>query len=156
NLAVIEARLGDRGGALALLSGYLDGLRRHTRSLHAEAPRAARAAASFEFRHLFEVLDVGFHLGDESVLCPEVFATLEGLRAVSVAGGEITRALAGHPELAERRDAIGQARGRLNDLVARGPGAGEDVEQWRSAIQQTAAERDRLEHELFAGLAQAG
>jgi CHAT domain-containing protein len=81
---------------------------------------------------------------------------LENLRAVSTSSSEVALAAARHPELGELRAQVAQARGALSDHVAAVPEDGEALEAWRKQIVEFADERDRLERELRAGLAERG
>jgi CHAT domain-containing protein len=164
NLAATRKALGDLSGALELTRSLLASQLAVVTRLRGESPRVARSAAGGELQRLSSAL-FSSHSGvsgqpedgeERAGLEPELFTVLENLRAVSTSSSEVALAAARHPELGKLRAQVARARGALSDHVAAAPDEPEALEAWRKRIVELADERDRLERELRAGLAERG
>jgi CHAT domain-containing protein len=164
NLALTRYALGDLAGALELTRSLLASQLAVVTRLRGESPRVARSAAGGELQRLSSALFLS-HSGtsgdpedgeERAGPEPALFAVLENLRAVSTSSSEVALAAVRHPQLGELRARIARARGALSDHVAAVPEDAEALEAWRKGIVELADDRDRVERELRAGLAERG
>jgi len=155
-LAEIHGQLGEHGASRELIAAALTGLRARARALRTDAPRTAREGVRAELERLGLALALAAKSDPHGTLAALGVEALETLRDVSIAGPEITLALAGRADLDELRHEIAATRSRLNDLAAIGPAEGVGVDGWRSELVELASLRDRQERELLSRLHAVG